>query len=1130
MKSNFDFLKENFENLYKASVQAENTVYRAPRTSCMYARRALELTVKSIYHFDNTFNAPYQDTLSAMMHEYDFKKNLDPGLFPRINLIRKLGNLAIHSDSKITKYESLKVLRNLFDFLNWFVIYYSKEDSVHSKFNEKIIPFGEEHDKKSRELQELEEKLQKQDSKREDEQFKLLDENSRLKTELERAIQQIQVEKPTKKEKAKEYAKDPNEAETRAMYIDLMLREAGWDPKGENVEEYEVSGMPNPQGRGWVDYVLWGNDGKPLGLVEAKKTTVSPKKGKHQAKLYADCLEQEFGQRPVIFYSNGFETWLWDDSRYPSRSVYGFYTKDQLQLLINRRITLESIASPSINRSIAGGNGRVYQELAIKRVCEHFEKGHRKSLLVMATGSGKTRVSVAIVDLLTKANWAKRILFLADRNALVTQAKNSYNEHLPNLSGVDLTKEKEDDKSRIVFSTYPTMMNAINHSKIDRTKRFGVGYFDLIIIDEAHRSVYQKYQEIFEYFDSMILGLTATPKEDVDRNTYQLFDLETGVPTFAYDLEEAVEDGFLVPPKAIEVPIKFQDEGIKYSELSEEEQDEYEATFRDNETGEIPEEIGSSALNRWLFNHDTVDKVLDYVMENGLKIAGGEKLGKTIIFASNQKHADFIEERFDIKYPQFKGDYLKVVTHGRKYAHDIIDKFKTKGGKKPYIAVSVDMLDTGIDVPDILNLVFLKKIRSKAKFWQMIGRGTRLCRDIFGPGKDKECFLVFDFCGNFEFFDEHPDGFKSNAQDSISKRIFKRKVKLIKDIQDSKFVTDEKFNQFRKELINSVYDEINVLDQNSFIVRPHLKYLHKYLNKDVWNNLSNMDVIDINEHLSGLTIPKEEDEFAIRFDLLILELQDAIFNSSSSQENLKEKIFSVSENLEKKLNIPSVAEEKETIRRLQDDNFWEGINVHELEPVRKKLRSLIKFIDRNKAYIDTYTNFQDSLGEASVRDGIEIKQGLPDYRKKIEKFVRENPHNDAVNKIKQNLSISKDDVDELSRIALGGEVDDFKKTFSDQKELVRFIRKTVGLDKLTVQKKFSKFLDQNEFNADQINFIKLIIDNISRNGLLDPEDLYENPFTYIHFEGIDGLFEEQDREEIFEVVGVVNQGAVYSQS
>ncbi|MCA9391932.1 DEAD/DEAH box helicase family protein, partial [candidate division WWE3 bacterium] len=918
------------------------------------------------------------------------------------------------------------------------------------------------------------------------------------------------------------YTADPNEAETREMFIDLMLREAGWDPKGENVEEYEVEGMPNNEGKGWVDYVLWGDDGKPVGLVEAKRTTESPKKGKHQAKLYADCLEEKFGQRPIIYYSNGFETWLWDDMRYPARSVYGFYTKDQLQLEINRRNSLESIAQPTINKEIAAGQGRVFQEEAIKRVCEHYEAGHRKSLLVMATGSGKTRVSAAIVDILTKANWAKRVLFLADRNALVTQAKNAYGEYVPHLSSVDLTKEKEDDKSRLVFSTYPTMMNAINDASPNRIKRFGVGYFDLIIIDEAHRSVYQKYQEIFNYFDAMLLGLTATPKDEVDHNTYQLFELETGVPTFAYDLEEAVSDGFLVPPKAVEVPIKFQQEGIKYSDLSEEEQDEYEATFRDEETDEVPESIASSALNRWLFNTDTVDKVIDFLMENGLKVSGGDKLGKTIIFAANQKHADFIEERFNIKYPQFKGKFLEVITHGKKYAHDLIEKFVSEDGINPFIAVSVDMLDTGIDVEEIVNLVFFKRVRSKAKFWQMIGRGTRICPDLFGPGEDKEFFVVFDFCSNFEFFDEHPDGYKSSQQESVSSRIFKSKVRLIKAIQDSEFAANKEYTQFRDSLIESIYSQIEALDQENFIVRPHLKYLHKYLNREIWNNLSDTDVIDINDHLAKLPIQEEKDEYAVRFDLLIADLQEALFTKMPTQDRYMQRVVSISEDLQKKFNIPAVADKKELITEVQSTEFWENINIIQLESVRSEMRDLVKFIDRDPAFPDKYTSFIDTMGASVVREPVLTEYGSVDYKKKIQKFIRDNPQNDAIRKIKSNLQITQGDIDTLVQIALGDDADKGKETFGDESELKKFIRQTVGLDKQKVQELFSKFLDNNSFTADQVQFVRLIIDNISRNGILEPEDLYETPFTYIDVLGIEGLFKQTEQDEIFSILDNIN--------
>ncbi len=550
---------------------------------------------------------------------------------------------------------------------------------------------------------------------------------------------------------------DYGEAATRNLFIDVMLREADWDPHGEDVCEYPVIGMPNESGEGYVDNVMWGLDRLPLGLVEAKRTMVSPANGKQQAKLYADCLEQMTGQRPIIFYSNGYETWMWDDLNYPPRQVQGFYKRDELQLLINRRTSRQAIATAPINEQIID---RPYHYEAIRRVMETYGLDwQRAALLVMATGTGKTRLAIATVDMLMKQDWVRRVLFLADRNALLTQAKREFKRHLPHTTPVDLTQEKEKDDSRLVFSTYPTMMNCIDDQRRDGARRFGVGHFDLVIIDEAHRSVYQKYRAIFEYFDSLLLGLTATPRDEVDRDTYGLFGLEQGVPTFAYELDQAVRDGYLVPFKPISVPTKFSRHGIKYQDLPDDEKAEYEETFYDEETGTMPAEIDSAALNQWLFNKDTVDKILAVLMERGLKVEGGDKLGKTIIFATNHNHAEFIVERFDANYPHLKGKFCRLIDNQVKYAQSLIDEFYV-GDKDPQIAVSVDMLDTGIDVPECVNLVFFKRVRSKTKFWQMIGRGTRLCPDLFGPGQDKECFYVFDCCENLEFFGRESGGLR----------------------------------------------------------------------------------------------------------------------------------------------------------------------------------------------------------------------------------------------------------------------------------------------------------------------------------------------------------------------------------
>jgi len=541
------------------------------------------------------------------------------------------------------------------------------------------------------------------------------------------------------------------ETETRDYFIDLLLKESGWPLDQARDREFEIAGMPNPQEKGFVDYVLWGDDGKPLGLVEAKRTRRDARVGQQQAKLYADCLEREFGQRPAIFYSNGYEHWLWDDASYPPRRVQGFYKKAELELLIQRRASRKPLASAAINGDIVE---RYYQTRAIRRIAESFERDRdRKALLVMATGAGKTRTVIALCDLLMRANWAKRVLFLADRVALVKQAENAFKRHLPDSSPVNLISDR-DGEGRVFVSTYPTMMGLIDEAA-DGQRRFGAGHFDLVIIDEAHRSVFQKYRAIFDYFDSLLVGLTATPKDEIDRNTYSLFDLETGVPTDAYSLEEAVRDGFLVPPKAVSVPLKFQREGIKYDELSEDEKDQWDALEWDEE-GAVPDRIDAGALNKWLFNTDTVDKVLAHLMTRGLTVAGRDRLGKTIVFAKNQDHAEFIAERFNANYPHYRGEFARAITFRTEYAQSLIDAFSTKE-RSPHIAISVDMLDTGIDIPEVVNLVFFKLVRSKTKFWQMLGRGTRLCPDLFEPGQDKDCFQLFDYCGNLEFFSQNPE-------------------------------------------------------------------------------------------------------------------------------------------------------------------------------------------------------------------------------------------------------------------------------------------------------------------------------------------------------------------------------------
>ncbi|TQW42218.1 DUF4145 domain-containing protein, partial [Clostridioides difficile] len=757
---NFDFLqkKKNFNSFNTACLEAEKSILVSPSTCATITRRALELAVKWLYANDSDLVLPYQDNLSTLIHNNSFIELIDYDMLPLLKYIVKLGNLSVHTSANIERGEAILSLNNLHQFVSWIDYCYSDEYTAED-FNEDLLLHGEEKRTRPDELKNLYERLSSKDKKLEE----VIKENEELRKSLTEKRKVNTVNYDFKIDEVSEF-------ETRKRYINIELKLAGWEFGKDIWEEIEVQGMPNESGVGYVDYVLYGENGKPLAVVEAKRTSKDPKIGQQQAKLYADCLEKRYSQRPVIFLTNGFDMYIWDD--YSDRKVYGFYKKSELQLMIDRRKSKKSLSSVTINDEISN---RYYQKEAIRAVCEALENKQRKTLLVCATGTGKTRIAISIVDVLSRHNWIKNILFLADRKALVKQAKKSFTKLLPNLALCNLLDSKDSpEDARMIFSTYPTMMNAIDDTKSKDGKRlFTPGHFDLIIIDESHRSIYKKYKSIFDYFDSYLMGLTATPKDEIDKNTYSVFDMENGVPTYAYEYNKAVEDGYLVDYTSIEFKTKIMEDGIKYDELSDEEKEEYENTFNDDES--IGDEIGNNAVNEWLFNSDTIDLVLNKLMTEGLKIEGEEKIGKTIIFAKNTKHARAIVERFNKLYPKYGGNFVKAVDYSINYVDSIIDDFSDKN-KLPQIAVSVDMLDTGIDIPEILNLVFFKKVRSKTKFWQMIGRGTRLCPDLLGVDMDKERFLIFDFCNNFEFFKFNPKGFEGNKTETLTEKLFNIKV------------------------------------------------------------------------------------------------------------------------------------------------------------------------------------------------------------------------------------------------------------------------------------------------------------------------------------------------------------------
>ncbi|GAB3542499.1 DEAD/DEAH box helicase family protein [Pontibacter brevis] len=1107
MTTNFSYLTDSWAHLAPTLQQAEQQVYTAAPYAAVLCRKSLEEWMRWLYENDLDLELPYETTLNSMLHQPAMRELLAPELFRQVNLVRKLGNDAAHGALTVKQEEALHVLQIMHGFTGWVVRGYSPERVSIPAFDISLVPTEAPAALKYKErIQQIEAALKEAQDLTRTQQSEL----DRIK-----AIKESHVKLPP--------PYDPNEAVTRELYINLLLHEAGWDPHGPNVAEYPVKGMPTGNGlnngSGKVDYVLWGDDGRPLAVVEAKRTSKDAKVGQNQAKLYADCLEQMHGQRPVLFYTNGFETWLWDDQEYPPRRVHGFYKKDELERLIQRRSTRSPLLEAPVDADIAG---RYYQIEAIRSVGKVLENRGREALLVMATGTGKTRTAAALVDLLSKCGWAKRVLFLADRNSLIYQAHGAFTKLLPNQPAVDLTKTKEHAQARVVFCTYQTMINLIDQSYEQKQRTFGVGHFDVIIFDEIHRSVYNKYKAIFEYFDGYRIGLTATPKSEGDRDTYHLFKLEPNVPTFAYELEQAVEDGFLVPPLSVSVPLKFHREGIKYADLSPQEKLQYEEKFADPLTGEFPDEVGSGALNTWLFNENTVDRVIAYLMEHGVKVAGGDRIGKTIVFARSHRHAKFIEERFNNQYPQYKGDYCQVIDNYETYAYDRLKKFKEKEGA-PHIAVSVDMLDTGIDVPEVVNLIFYKPVRSSAKFWQMIGRGTRLCENLFAHEQHKEHFLIFDFCENFEFFGQKPEGLDSRQGKSLTQRLFNQRLKLIFHLQKY-----PEHAAYADELRQYLHRQVTQLNDESFLVRQQWREVEKYRDLHQFNALNELEVKELADHIGPLVFEVEEDEKAKRFDQLCYTMELELLLNGSIATHLVQETQGQADALTKRGNVPQVAVKLEFIRQVQGQAYWADVTLYKLESLRKDLRNLMRYIQGQAAPI-VYTDLDDEvLVVTEPKPVVVTGLNLEAYRKRVAQYLIERKHHLVIHKLRTNQPVTPEELQELENMLFDqGEVgtrEQFEKAYGKQ-PLGRFIRSIVGLDITSAREVFSKFINNPSMNPQQIRFMDMIIQYLCTNGCIEIGKLFEAPFTEVSSKGLLGVFSPDEANEVVSLLEQVNQYA-----
>ena len=1063
--TNFDrFLTDpQFDSFAPAAVAAEK-ILQIDLTACILnCRRAMECGVKWMYSVDGALVKPWQDTLVNLMNAGEFREIVGKDLWKRMDHIRRMGNAAAHGGKALTRPQAELCLENLYIFLD-FVAYCYGTDYQEGQFDRSLL--------KEQPAAPAPVSIPDVDLDA------LIAENQALKAELtarREEQKQTYVPKPL----------DLSEYDTRKLYIDAMLLDAGWTQGQDWLDEVELHGMPNKSGKGFADYVLYGSDGRPLAVIEAKRTCADVARGRHQARLYADILEKQYGRRPVVFLTNGFDTRI-DDGAYPERRVASIYSRRDLDKLFNLRAMRTSLTHVAVNKDIAG---RWYQESAIKAVCDSFARSRRKALLVMATGSGKTRTVIALCDVLLRHGWVKNILFLADRNSLVTQAKRSFVNLLPSLSVTNLCEEKDNTAARCVFSTYQTMMNCIDSVKDEEGKLFTVGHFDLVICDEAHRSIYNKYRDIFSYFDAPLVGLTATPKDEIDKNTYEIFELGNGEPTFGYELAQAVSDGFLVDFTSVETRLKFLEEGIAYDELSAEDREAYENTFED-ENGELPEKISSSALNEWVFNEDTIREVLNILMTNGLKIDYGEKLGKTIIFARNHAHAEKILEIFGREYPNLPG-YAMVIDNYMTYAQSAIDDFSDPR-KLPQIAISVDMLDTGIDVPEVLNLVFFKKVMSKAKFWQMIGRGTRLCPGLL-DGADKEKFYIFDFCGNFEFFRMNDKGRPAVTRLAIQGAIFHLKAQIVYKLQELAYQTEE-LAAFRRGLAEDLMSDVQALNRENFAVRQHLRYVEKFSRPESYTALSYEDTLLMGEELAPLIVPDGDDPKAVRFDALMYGIELACLigeKYTRARNDLLKRVQGISG----MANIPAIQAQSELIEKILRTNYLDDAGINEFEYIRKNLRDLMKYIPVETARYTT--NFNDEILSMDWKESQLESDDLQNYKAKAEFYVRQHQDEAAVAKLKSNVPLNQEDVSALERILWSevGSQEDYEAEVGP-KPLGEFVREITGLDMRAAKEAFSQYLTDTSLDSRQIYFVNQIVEYIVRNGMMkDLSVLQEPPFT-----------------------------------
>lgn len=1088
---NFDIIKDinGLGTIYRYCATAEEFQAVNPMISALQARLALETMVKTVYRLKGWQTGERASLLSLTTDER-FTAFIDSAdLMKRIHYVRKIGNNAAHAgDGFVGRRESFFAVLNLYYIIGSIVLAWELIDAL-PDFNDSLIP-------------------QSQQTSHFVAVAPADKTNAATSQAAEDAAKAVEEESEAEPQTvdAQPVVSDLSEAETRRLYVDLLLHEAGWkvaEHKGEVIArqaciEVEVNGMPSESGIGYADYVLFDAAGLPLAVIEAKRTGKNAAEGRHQAELYADSLAARYAcPRPVIYYTNGFDTHIIDGMGYPARKVMGFHTCDELRRMISQR-GRNDITDLTISDKITNRN---YQKRVIESVCRHYNKKHRRALLVMATGTGKTRVSISLVDVLIRNGWIKNVLFLADRIELVNQAKKNYTKLLPDPTISSLLDDEPDLSARILFSTYQTIIGYLDRDD----KLFSSGRFDLIIIDEAHRSVFGKYGAIFDYFDSLLLGLTATPRDEVDRSTYELFGMEQGEPTDSYEYDEAVADGYLTPFIPVKDNSQILTEGIDPEKLTEEERKQIQEIFEYEKmkAGLDPDDnysrtISASEIFRYVFNADTVDHVITRLMEDGLRINEGTVVGKSIIFAYNHRHAVFIAERFNALYPELGTDFCRVIDNYEKYSSDLIDRFSDIN-RLPQIAVSVDMLDTGIDIPEIVNLVFFKPIHSKIKFWQMIGRGTRLCKNLFGGGEDKRNFLIFDYYRNFEYFEMNPEGAQPVKAQSIVTTLFKLRTDIKFALQDGTYQSDEAAKAFHDELAGMLCGQISELNRNRLDVRRQLRAVETYSHAEAMQCLSIGDVVAIKDNIGPLLKDATANAAALKFDALVLKSQLGLVDQTVNAASSERKITDIARYLkEKKASIPQVMVKMPVIDEVLSTHFWESKSLGSLERVRKELRELLQYIDGEDKGQTFTVNVKDVFEQDE--SGVNVTP-IRTYRKRVEDYLREHlPDDAALQKIYHLDPLTEEDIARLEQIfwnELGSreEFDAQTRTMPYKGNVAAFIRSIIGIEQEAALEKYRALIHGSELTWMQEEYLRTLIHYVCENGCITTIVLQQPPFN-----------------------------------